>query len=76
MTLKLTIEINGKQIELTSDEARELYGILEKLVAEKVYEYRQIPYYPLIPWVVPQWPVYQWSGPTSVGCLTSGSSGG
>jgi len=73
MNLKLIIEIGGRQIELTSSEAEELHRILDKLYAEKVYEYRPLPYYPMIPWIQPQWPVYSWTSTGTLGTTSCGT---
>ena len=56
MLKKIILELKGKQITLTLEQAKELHGELNELFAEKSY----VPYYPYFqpypsPYISPTW---------------------
>ena len=69
MLMKLVFEINGKEIELTMEEARELRDQIDGLFSKPVESSPVIipyPYYPVPdyrrPWIEPYYPVITCGG--------------
>lgn len=58
MIKSITLEINGKEISLTGEEARKLYNELETFYAPKKDYFPQMPWYtpPIQPISDPRWP--------------------
>ena len=75
---KIIVEVNGKKVELTLDEAKELGSILGEMFGLNLH---YTPTYPIV-YPVPVWrepyrfPYYTvtWDGNNTVYCLSSSSS--